>query len=92
MSAICGIIHLDGKPVAESDLLAMVASSPYRGPDGYRVHLDGRAGFAYLAFDVTPESAHENQPLVSDDGQLVLERSRQKTVPGWKPPTKKGAD
>ena len=27
-----------------------------------------------------------------DDDQLVLERSRQKTVPGWKPPTKKGAD
>ena len=27
-----------------------------------------------------------------DDDQLVLERSRQKTVPGWKRPTKKGAD
>ena len=27
-----------------------------------------------------------------EDDQLVLERSRQKTVPGWKPPTKKGAD
>ena len=27
-----------------------------------------------------------------DDDQLVLERARQKTVPGWKPPTKKGAD
>ena len=27
-----------------------------------------------------------------DDDQLVLERSRQKTVPGWKKPTKKGAD
>ena len=28
----------------------------------------------------------------TDDDQLVLERSRQKTVPGWKRPTKKGAD
>jgi bifunctional UDP-N-acetylglucosamine pyrophosphorylase/glucosamine-1-phosphate N-acetyltransferase len=28
----------------------------------------------------------------ADDDQLVLERSRQKTVPGWKRPTKKGAD
>jgi bifunctional UDP-N-acetylglucosamine pyrophosphorylase/glucosamine-1-phosphate N-acetyltransferase len=27
-----------------------------------------------------------------DDDQLVLERSRQKIVPGWKRPTKKGAD
>jgi bifunctional UDP-N-acetylglucosamine pyrophosphorylase/glucosamine-1-phosphate N-acetyltransferase len=27
-----------------------------------------------------------------EDDQLVLERSRQKTVPGWKRPTKKGAD
>jgi bifunctional UDP-N-acetylglucosamine pyrophosphorylase/glucosamine-1-phosphate N-acetyltransferase len=27
-----------------------------------------------------------------DDDQLVLERSRQKAVPGWKKPTRKGAD
>ena len=72
MSAICGIIHLDGKPVVEADLLAMVESSPYRGPDGYRIHLDGSVGFAHLAFNVTPESLDGSQPLVSDDGQLVL--------------------
>lgn len=72
MSAICGIIHFDGKPVEKSDLETMVESSPNRGPDGTRYYLDGNAGFAHLAFHVTPESVHERQPLVSEDGRLVL--------------------
>jgi asparagine synthase (glutamine-hydrolysing) len=72
VSAICGIVNFDGKPVEKSDLETMVASSPYRGPDGTHYHLDGNAGFAYLAFQVTPESVHERQPLISDDGRLVL--------------------
>jgi asparagine synthetase B (glutamine-hydrolysing) len=44
MSAICGIIHFDGKPVEQSDLATMVESSPYRGPDGtgYYVREDRR--------------------------------------------------
>ena len=72
MSAICGIIHFDGRPVDRTDLEAMAESSPYRGPDGTSFLLDGNTGFAYLAFHVTPESVHEKQPLVSDDGRLVL--------------------
>ena len=72
MSAICGIIHFDGKPVDASDLEIMAESSPFRGPDGTRYHRDGNAGFAHLAFHVTPESAGERQPLLSDDGKLLL--------------------
>ena len=72
MSAICGIVHFDGKPVGKSDLETMVESSPDRGPDGARYHIDGNAGFAHLAFHVTPQSVNEKQPLVSDDGRLAL--------------------
>ncbi len=72
MSAICGIIHFDGKPVKKSDLVEMTDSSPFRGPDGTRFYLDGNMGFAHLAFHVTPESVNERQPLTSDDGRLVL--------------------
>ena len=72
MSAICGIINFDGKPAEKSEIVTMAESSPCRGSDGTSFHLDRNAGFAHLAFHVTPESVHERQPLLSDDGQLVL--------------------
>ena len=72
MSAICGIVRFDGKPVDSIELKTMVESSPYRGPDGVGYHVHENAGFAHLAFHVTPESVHEKQPLTSEDGRLVL--------------------
>jgi asparagine synthase (glutamine-hydrolysing) len=72
MSAICGIVRFDGKPVESDELETMVESSPYRGPDGTGYHIHKNAGFAHLAFHVTPESVHEKQPLISEDGRLVL--------------------
>lgn len=72
MSAICGIVRFDGKPVDSIELETMVESSPYRGPDDVGYHVHGNAGFAHLAFHVTPESVHEKQPLISNDGRLVL--------------------
>jgi asparagine synthase (glutamine-hydrolysing) len=72
MSAICGIVNFDGKPVERADLEIMVESSPYRGPDGTGYWLEGNAGFAHLAFQLTPESVHEQQPLISADRRYVL--------------------
>lgn len=72
MSAICGIVRFDGKPVGQTELQTMVESSPYRGPDGNRCHLNGNAGFAHLAFHLTPESVFEQQPLISADKRFVL--------------------
>jgi asparagine synthase (glutamine-hydrolysing) len=68
----CNQSGKSGKPVGKSDLVTMVESSPDRGPDGTGYHIDGNAGFAHLAFHVTPESVNEEQPLISDDGRLVL--------------------
>jgi asparagine synthase (glutamine-hydrolysing) len=72
MSAICGIVRFDGQPVDSSELETMVESSPYRGPDATGYHIHKNAGFAHMAFHVTPESMHERQPLISEDGRLVL--------------------
>jgi len=72
MSAICGIIHFDGRPVDKADLETMVASSPGRGPDGSGYYTLKNSGFAHLAFDVTAESVREKQPLVKGDLPLVL--------------------
>ena len=72
MSAICGILQLDGAPVDRAALEQMVAGSPYRGPDGIGYWYGGQIGLAHLAFHVTPESVRERQPLRSADGRLVL--------------------
>jgi len=72
MSAICGIIHFDGKPIDKADLAIMAESSPHRGPDGASFHVDGNAGFAHLAFHVTPESVYGEQPLISENGRFTL--------------------
>lgn len=72
MSAICGIVRFDGKPVESDELETMVESSPCRGPDGTGYHVHKNTGFAHMAFHVTPESVYEKQPLISDDGRLIL--------------------
>jgi asparagine synthase (glutamine-hydrolysing) len=72
MSAICGIVNLDGGPVEAELLRGMAVASAVRGPDGVGEHIAGGAGFVHLAFHVTPESVHERQPLTGDQGRLVL--------------------
>jgi asparagine synthase (glutamine-hydrolysing) len=72
MSAICGIVQFDGRPVDPAALRGMVDSSPYRGPDGVRYLVVDNAGFAFLAFDVTPESVLEAQPWKDPETGVVL--------------------
>ncbi len=72
MSGICGLLHLDGAPIAPETLQAMAMAAAYRGPDGIDYWMQGSVGLAYLAFHTTPESLREHQPLVSQDGHLVL--------------------
>jgi asparagine synthase (glutamine-hydrolysing) len=72
MSAICGIVHFDGRPVDPADLRQMAASSPHRGPDGVSYLVEDSAGFAFLAFHVTPESVAEAQPWKDPETGVVL--------------------
>lgn len=55
MSGICGIIHLDGRPVDRIQLEQMARRAAYRGPSGVEFHLDGPVGLASLSLDVTPD-------------------------------------
>ena len=72
MSAICGILNLDGAPVDPDVLCRMAEAAAYRGPDGIRYWIDGPVGLAHLALNSTPESLRETQPLIADGGALVL--------------------
>src|ERR671911_296439 len=72
MSGICGMVNLDGAPIEPAALKKMARAAVHRGPDGIRYHTEGAVGLAHLALNITPESAREHQPLVSERGDLVL--------------------
>ncbi len=75
MSAICGIVHLDGRPVDPETIGAMMAPMAELGPDGEGLWCDGPVGFGHRLFRNTPEAHHETQPLRSADHQFILTAS-----------------
>lgn len=70
MSGICGIVNFNKKPIDPEILKKMVGFIDYRGPDGITYWIDGNVGLVNLAFNTTPESLLEEQPLIDED--LVL--------------------
>jgi asparagine synthase (glutamine-hydrolysing) len=72
MSAIAGIYTLDGRPVERADVKRMVASLAHRGPDGAGVWNERAVGLGHRMLWTTPESLHEQLPLVNQSGDLVL--------------------
>jgi asparagine synthase (glutamine-hydrolysing) len=72
LSGICGLVNLDGAPIEPEALKKMAGAAAHRGPDGVRYHTERAVGLAYLALNITPESARERQPLVSERSDLVL--------------------
>src|SRR6266540_1364128 len=75
MSAIFGIVHLDGQPVDPASLQAMQAAMQYWGPDGSELWHSGAVGLGHLMLHNTPESLYETMPVHSRSGDLVLTAS-----------------
>jgi asparagine synthase (glutamine-hydrolysing) len=72
MSAIVGIVNLDGRP-AEPDLVRrMLDALVHRGPDAADTCGLGAVGLGHRLLRTTPESALEHQPLRSESGDLCL--------------------
>ena len=74
MSGIAGIFYRDGRPVEAADLERMSARLAHRGADGSGAWHAGPVGLVHRLFWTTPESLHEQQPLISTrpQGALVL--------------------
>ncbi len=72
MSGIAGFIHFDGKPAEPELVKKMTASMDYRGPDGIHHWVKGPAALGQCMLRTTPESLEETQPLINEDGSLVL--------------------
>lgn len=72
MSALAGLLRLDGSPVEEGELWAMVETMAHRGEDGAAVWAEGAVGLGHRMRHTTPESLRERLPLATPDGGLVI--------------------
>ncbi|HEX4470308.1 MAG TPA: lasso peptide isopeptide bond-forming cyclase [Gemmatimonadaceae bacterium] len=64
MSALCGIFHLDGRPVARGTVAGMSAALAHRGPDRSGEWSEESVALAHRLLCTTPESLAEAQPVV----------------------------
>lgn len=72
MSGICGIVRFDGQAVKKEEIQNMLDAMQNRGNDAEGIWVDGNVGFGHKMLWTTPESLHENQPLISKDSNLVI--------------------
>lgn len=72
MSGIAGIVYFDGKPVDPGQVEGMTTAMRARGPDGITHWREGHVAMGQCMLRTTPESLEEVQPLLNEDGSLVL--------------------
>lgn len=72
MSAIAGILHVDGRAASDRTLAAMEAAAPPRGFDGTTRWHDGPVGFIRTAHATTREAIGEIQPLVGAGSGIAI--------------------
>src|SRR5579863_4359334 len=63
MSAIAGIVNLDGRPVERVWLEAMVERLAHRGHDDRGLWIKGTVGLGHRALWTTPEASLEALPM-----------------------------
>src|SRR5579862_1739106 len=71
MSAIAGVVYLDGRPV-NGEPERMAERLAHRGPDGSGAWTRGSVGLGHRLRHTTPESLSEAQPVVVRSGRLAL--------------------
>src|SRR5262245_25156207 len=72
MSAICGLVNLDGRPVDEPDGVDMLGALSHRGPDGTAGWRSERVMLGHLMMRVTPESFNDVQPGHDPEARLTI--------------------
>lgn len=72
MSAIAGVLQVDGRPVATDTLDRMIAAAPPRGMDGAVKWHSGSFGAIRFAHVTTHEAASETQPFIGGSGAVGL--------------------
>lgn len=75
MSAIAGIVWLDGHAAEQATLDAMRRATPFLGVDGVDSWREGAAGLLRFALRATPQSLTETQPcrIPGSDARIVMD-------------------
>ncbi len=76
MSAIAGILHLDGRPADGSALDGMLDAMAHRGPDGRGTWREGALALGHLLLHTTRASLREEHPLAAPDGLVLAADAR----------------
>jgi asparagine synthase (glutamine-hydrolysing) len=71
MSAIAGILNLDGRPVQQASIETMMDSLAHRGRDGRGLWIEGSVGLGHQALWTTPEASLESLPMQLD-GRVAI--------------------
>ncbi|MBW8868052.1 MAG: hypothetical protein JF610_12115 [Acidobacteria bacterium] len=72
MSAIAGIVRLDGSTCEQQALDALARLLAHRSRDGSSTWRSGEAGLVYGRLNTTPESAIEPQPFVDAASEMAI--------------------
>jgi len=72
MCGIAGIIHLNGAPVREEQLSAMMRVMKHRGPDDEGMFAENNLGLGFVRLSILDLSPGGHQPMRSADGRYVL--------------------
>lgn len=72
MCGIAVLLGLNGMPADRTVVERMTASMAHRGPDGAGIHVAGPVGLGFRRLSILDLSHAADQPMVSQDGQLIL--------------------
>ena len=67
MSAIFGIIDLEGRPIDPVWIKSMQSDLAHRGPDGQGIYKENSMFFGHMLLHVTPESIYDKSPYEEDE-------------------------
>lgn len=72
MSGICGIVRFNGQAIKKEEIQNMLNAMKNRGNDSEGMWVEGNVGFGHKMLWTTPESLYDNQPQVSQNGDLTI--------------------
>lgn len=75
MSAIFGIIDLQGRPIEPAWIKSMQTDLAHRGPDGQGLYQEESMFLGHMLLQVTPESVYDKSPY-EEDGFVITAYAR----------------
>src|SRR5437870_8667414 len=72
MCGFAAMIGLNGAKTDQRVVESMASTIQHRGPDGNGLYCSGPVGFGFRRLSILDLSPAGHQPMVSDDGKVVL--------------------